>query len=435
MKLRQSVGQKQKISATMRNWLPLLQCPITELESNLKLAVDGNPFIEINSSAEVSYEDYNPEEQKSVEDEDFEGDDEHYYKKSEAKNSVTEAIEATTIHTDSLYDSLYDQITDHLFPTPTSKTIAYELIRYINDEGFFEGSIDQVATACGATSQMVESVRKRFEYLTPTGVGAIDLSESFMFQLREYDIDDEVYALIKQFVYDLENLSVYHKEPRFAEAMAIFKKLKNPPAIEFFEESLQVIPDIFVYEESGELEVKLNDSFYPEIIIDETQDLKKLEFVKSKLKEARDLVDAVALRKQTLFKIGLMIVEYQYDFFMGDEIKPMKLADISEDLGRNASTISRAISGKYLACNRGVFPLKSFFSISIDDTSTRAIKEYLQKLIKEEPRSKPLSDQKLLELIEKHFDIKMVRRTITKYREQLEIATSGERKRLYLLMQ
>lgn len=431
MKLRQSVAQKQKISATMRNWLPLLQCPITELEANLKLASDANPFLEILPGCEVSYED--PEEQKSVEEDDFEGLEDDYYRRTEPKNSVTEAIEATTLYESTLYDHLYEQITDHLFPTPTSKEIAHELIRFIDNEGFFEGNIDQIAKNHDVSSETVEKIRKRFEYLTPAGVGAVDLNECFMFQLREYDLDDEIYTLLKTMIYDMENLSIYHKEAGFSEAMSIFKKLKNPPAVEFLEESAQVIPDIFVFEEDGILEVKLNDAFYPELIIEEVEHLKKEEFVKAKLKEARDLVDAVALRKQTLYKIGLMIVEYQYDFFMGDEIKPMKLADISEDLGRNASTISRAISGKYLACNRGIFPLKSFFSIGIDDTSTSAIKEHLQKLIREEPKNKPLSDQKLLDLIEEHFNIKMVRRTITKYREQLDIATSGERKRLYLI--
>jgi RNA polymerase sigma-54 factor len=219
--------------------------------------------------------------------------------------------------------------------------------------------------------------------------------------------------------------------------MAIFKRLKNPPAIEFMEDSAQVIPDIFVFTNGDELEVELNDPYYPKLVIDAPENAKKEEFVRAKIKEARDLIDAVDMRRKTLKKIGLMIVDRQYDFFKsGADIAPMKLADISEDLGRNCSTVSRAINGKYLACDRGVFALKSFFSAAIDDaneTSTRAIKDYLMKLIKDEPRQKPLSDQKLLQLIESKFSVNMVRRTITKYREQLGVATSGERKRLYLI--
>ena len=139
------------------------------------------------------------------------------------------------------------------------------------------------------------------------------------------------------------------------------------------------------------------------------------------------------MRIKTLYNIGMMIVEYQYDFFKGGAIKPLKLVDISEDLDRNPSTISRAISEKYLACDRGVLSMKSFFSVSIEDTSTKSIKDYIQQLIKDEPREKPLSDQKIVDNVQAHFKLKMVRRTITKYREQLTIPKSGERKREYLL--
>ena len=135
-----------------------------------------------------------------------------------------------------------------------------------------------------------------------------------------------------------------------------------------------------------------------------------------------------------LYKIGLMIVEYQYDFFFGKAIKPMKLKDLADDLGRNPSTISRAIAGKYLSCSRGVIPLKQFFATAVEeDISTSAIKEYMLELVKNESKTKPLSDIKLLELIEKKFNIKMVRRTITKYRQQFNIASSSERKKLYTL--
>jgi RNA polymerase sigma-54 factor len=433
MKLRQQIGAKARISATMRNWLPLLQCPITDLEAKLKLESDANPFLEINAAHELSYEDHDPCEEESADEMDFRGEEDDYYRRTEPKNSVTDAIEATTLHSGSLYDALYDQITDHLFPTPRSQAIAYAIIEQIDNEGFFEGDIEAIATACESTPAQVESIRRRFEQLSPAGVGAKDLAECFSFQLREYDVDEALYGLLKTLIEDMDNLHNHHKAPRFSEAMGIFKRFKNPPAVEFMADSDQVVPDLFVFDEGDRLEVRINDAYYPELSLEEIPGLPKEEFIRAKLKEARDLIDAVNMRKATLYKIGLMIVEYQYDFFKGDEIRPMKLADISEDLGRNASTISRAISGKYLACDRGVFPLKSFFSISIDDTSTRAIKDYLQKLIKDEPREKPLSDQKLLLAIQEHFEIKMVRRTITKYREQLDIPTSGERKRLYLL--
>lgn len=144
------------------------------------------------------------------------------------------------------------------------------------------------------------------------------------------------------------------------------------------------------------------------------------------------MIDALNMRKSTIKKIGLMLLEYQYDFFIGGDIKPLKLKDIALELGHNPSTISRAISNKYLECNRGIYPLKNFFSAAItDDTSNTSIKDFILECIKCENKKSPLSDVKILELVEYKYKIKMVRRTITKYRKQLNIASSGERKRLY----
>ena len=268
----------------------------------------------------------------------------------------------------------------------------------------------------------------------PSGIGAIDIKESFEFQLSDFNVNNEVYLLLIEMIEKMENLSKFKKHPHFNEALIIFKKFKNPPALEYMEDSAHIIPDIHILIEDGELKVALNDSFYPDIHIDNVTFASEEPFVKEKIKEAKDLVDAMNMRKATLYKIGLMILEFQYDFFAGGEIKPMKLQDIADDLERNTSTISRAISHKYLACDRGVFSIKSFFSISLgDDTSAKAIKEFVQETIKNEDHKKPLSDQKILDKIQANFSIKMVRRTITKYREQLNIPTSGERKRAYIL--
>ena len=129
-----------------------------------------------------------------------------------------------------------------------------------------------------------------------------------------------------------------------------------------------------------------------------------------------------------------MIVEYQYDFFAGGDIKPLTLKVLADEFGHNPSTISRAIAGKYIACDRGVFAMKDFFTTAIDeDVSNAAIKEFVVELIKNEPKEKPLSDMKILELIQEKFHVKMVRRTIAKYRKQLNIAGSSERKKLYKL--
>ncbi len=302
-----------------------------------------------------------------------------------------------------------------------------KIIECINDEGYFEYDDEILA---GFNSNEVEKIRKRFAYLEPVGVGAKDLKESFLFQLDELYSDDKSYDFAKILIENFDDLAKFTKQKEYENAINLVKKLKNPPAIEFINDSAQVTPDIIINSDENGISVSLNDDFYPEIVLD-ALDIKS-EFVQNRIKEAKDLIDALEMRKATLYKIGLMIVEYQYDFFFGGEIKPMRLKDIADDIARNPSTISRAIANKYLLCSRGTIPLKKFFATAIDDdVSNEAIKQFLVEIINKENPKKPLSDLKIVELIKKEFSIDIVRRTITKYRQTLNIGSSSERKRVY----
>lgn len=421
MKLRVSGTQttKQKFSSTLRGWLPILQSNLDNLVETLEPFVQENPFISIKPGQEKVDKKF---EQKS-------------FFSQASKESVSSTIEALTVDKKSLFQMLFEQVNPPLFPTQKSQDIAYEIIENINSEGYFDLTCkDEIGEKLGVSSDEIEKIRQRFAYLEPVGVGAIDFKEAFLFQLTELDLQEEVYLLVEKLILNFENIESYSKEEYFHLALNTIKKFKNPPAIDFLEDGREVIPDIFIYDKQGSIEVHLNDAYYPEVIID-TEGLDETHsFIAGKIKDAKDLVDALEMRKATLYKIGLMIVEYQYDFFFGKAIKPMKLKDIADDLGRNPSTISRAIAGKYLSCSRGVIPLKQFFATALEeDISNSAIKEYMLELVKLENKLKPLSDIKLLELIEKKFSIKMVRRTITKYRQQFNVASSSERKKLYTL--
>ena len=421
MKLRVSNTQttKQKFSSTLRGWLPILQANLDSLSESLEPFVQENPFISIAHGSER--------------------EDKKFEKKSFfsnlSKNSVTSTIEALTLDKKSLFQTLHEQVNPPLFPTVKSQNIAYEIIENINAEGYFENeALPIIAQKLEVDISEIEKIRQRFAYLEPIGVGAVDLKEAFLFQLGDMDVEESLYPLIETLILHFESIESYSKEPRFLEALSVIKKFRNPPALDFLEDEKEVIPDIFVYQKEGSIEVHLNDDYYPEIIIDTEGVDESHTFVSQKIKDAKDLVDALEMRKATLYKIGLMIIEYQYDFFMGKSIKPMKLKDLADDLGRNPSTISRAIANKYLSCSRGVIPLKQFFAAALEEViSNSAIKEYMLELVKKENRLKPMSDLKLLELIEKKFEIKMVRRTITKYRQQFNIASSSERKKLYTL--
>ena len=421
LKLRVSGTQttKQKFSSTLRGWLPILQANLDSLVETLEPFVQENPFISVKSGSETP--------------------DKRFEKKSFfseiAKTSVSETIEALTFDKKSLFQALQEQVNPPLFPTEKSQRIAYEIIENINSEGYFEiQALSEIAQKLLVSAEEVEKIRQRFSYLEPLGIGAIDVKETFLFQLQDLSLENELYTMTEKLIINFEHIESFGKEPLFHEALTIIKRFRNPPAIDFLEDEKEVIPDIFIYDLAGAIEVRLNDAYYPEVILDTEGLDENHSFVSQKIKDAKDLIDALEMRKATLYKIGLMIVEYQYDFFFGKAIKPMKLKDLADDLGRNPSTISRAIAGKYLSCSRGVIPLKQFFATAVEeDISNSAIKEYMIELVKNENRLKPLSDIKLLELIEGKFKIKMVRRTITKYRQQFNIASSSERKKLYTL--
>lgn len=418
LRVKTSVELKNKLSNTLRNWLPILQSSLSDLGEAMAPFVEGNPLIDVKSGYEESFESRIPKKIQF----------------GYVQNSHSEAIEALTIQHKSLYEVLEEQIDGSLFPTPLSQIVARHIIENLDEGGYYEGDSEAFCLQNAITLDQFEKIRLRFIHIEPIGIGARTLSESFLFQLDSSSISDEGYRLASQMINHLDELGRYRKEPFFEEAMRVIGSFKNPPAIDYMEDSQQVIPDLMIYTDPEEgIEVKLNDQYYPTITID-SQYRVEHSFVRDKLKEAKSLIDALEMRKATLYKVGLMIVEYQYDFFTGGAIKPLTLKTLADEFGHNPSTISRAIANKYIACDRGIYPMKDFFTTAIDeDVSNAAIKDYVAELVKNESHKKPLSDMKLLEMIQDKFKITMVRRTIAKYRKQLNIAGSSERKALYLL--
>jgi len=418
LKQTQNVENKHKLSNTLRNWLPILHSSLSDLGDAMAPFVEANPLIEVSSGFEESFESKIPKKIIS----------------NSVANTRTDHIESLTIAKRSLYDVLDEQIDSSLFPTPKSKEIAYFIVANLDENGYYEGDSEHFCKLKNITLDEFEKIRLRFAYMEPLGIAAKNLSESFVFQLDDSDVSDEAYPLAIKIINDIENIHSYSNDKNFQEVMRILGTFKNPPAIEYLEESSQVIPDLMIYfNDEDQIEVKLNDAYYPTITIDNNYAVDH-EFVSQKIKEAKSLVDALDMRKATLYKVGLMIVEYQYEFFTGGAIMPLTLKTLADEFGHNPSTISRAIANKYIACERGMFAMKDFFTTAIDeDVSNAAIKEFVVNLVKNENRKKPLSDMKLLELIQDKFKVEMVRRTIAKYRKQLNIAGSSERKKLYQL--
>lgn len=418
LRVKTNVELKNKLSHTLRNWLPILHSSLSDLGEAMAPFVENNPLIEVKSGFEEHFEERIPRKVRY----------------GHVSNSQSEAIEALTIRQNSLYEVLEEQIDAPLFPTPLSQLVGRHVIENLDEGGYYEGDTEAFCAEHAIMSEQFEKIRQRFVHVEPVGIGARDVAESFLFQLESAQISDEGYALAREMIGHLDELGRYRKENGYAEAMKVIGSFKNPPAIEYLEDSAQIVPDLTITNDPEEgIEVKLNDRYYPAIAIDSGYGVDH-PYVRDKLKEAKSLVDALEMRKATLYKVGLMIVEYQYDFFTGGAIKPLTLKTLADEFGHNPSTISRAIANKYIACDRGIYAMKDFFTTAIDeDVSNAAIKEYVSELVKNESPKKPLSDMKLLELVQKKFNITMVRRTIAKYRKQLDIPGSSERKQLYLI--
>jgi len=417
--MQNSLRAKQELSRglSLKMWLPLLQSSVQDIESHLMGYANDNPFIEVKSPSFPNP----PSSQKS-----------HYnaYESSSSYHSG-EFIEELITAQVSLYDKLFEAIDAPLFPTPKSQKIALSIVEYINEYGYFDGDITQIALKHHVTDEFVESIRQRFSYLEPIGIGAINLEESFLFQLQDLEIDKELYVFVEKMIHNLSKMDRYTTHHRFNEARNIIKSFRNPPAIDYLEELPQIIPDFFVSVEDN-IEIRMNNAMYPDVLVKEPFSSKN-DSIKEKLKEARNLINLLNLRKSTLYKLILLIVEKQLSFFVGGELKPLTMQQIADELSFAESTISRAVSNKYIECSRGVFALKFFFTnmVEDDDLSSSQIKSFIKKLIEFENPLFPLTDEQLLEKINARFNLSMVRRSVTKYRLLEDIPSSKERKKIY----
>jgi RNA polymerase sigma-54 factor len=405
LKLR--ISNKNKLSNKLLGFLPILKSSFEEIDEMVKNVEKENPFMNVRYKKFITFSNY-------------------------VQNSSTDTIENNLLNDKTLYEDLRNQIlTSHFFPTQKSKEIAIKLLEDITNEGYFEGDEKLIAKEMNLEVSKIEKIRQRFSYLEPAGVGAKDMKEAFLFQLDNLEIDEKLYLFTKEIIENFEYIENYQKEPLFKEALHLIQQFNIVPAAKYMENEF-IVPDIIILNKDGNLDIKLNEEYYPEIYIKDTNNLDS--FAKEKLKEAKTLIEALELRKTTLYKIALMIVELQYNFFLGGVVKPMRMQDVADELGYATSTVSRAISNKYILCDKGLIPIKQFFSKAIDEnTSSREIKNYIKTLIKNENRENPLNDEKITAKVNEKFGTKIVRRTISKYREELNISTSRQRKREYKL--
>lgn len=317
------------------------------------------------------------------------------------------------------------------------------------------------------TEERLEKTLKLVQSLDPAGVGARDLQECLVLQMeRKQDGNISRYTALKILQNHFEEFTKKHYQKIINKLEISEEDLKdaiheiirlNPKPGGSVKESLrvvqQVVPDFFITEEDGELTMTLNGRNVPDLRISagykemlktyseggemSKADKETLTFVKSKLDSAKWFIDAIQQRQHTLISTMTAIMNYQKEYFLtGDEenLRPMILKDIAEIVNLDISTISRVANSKYVQTQFGTFPLKYFFSEALstdsgEEVSTREVKQILQDIVDGENKRKPLTDEKLAEALnEKGYNI--ARRTIAKYREQLNIPVARLRKEL-----
>lgn len=477
--LKQRLTQKllQKLSPQQIQMIKLLEIPTMQLEQRIKKEIEENPALEEGADDEENdiIEDTNNQDDNDefslddyLEDEDipdYRLQSRNYSRDDDQRQEIP--FSAGT----SFHEFLASQIGLRSLDEKQEILVDY-ILGNIDDDGYLrrevENIVDDLAFSQNVTTTEEEllEVLEIVQDLEPAGVGARDLRECLMLQLERKDqdgpeIQNATAILDKHFDeftrkhYDKIKTRLGLSEKELKDALDIILKLNPKPGGSFSDpmhkSSYHIIPDFILdYNEDG-LEISLNSRNVPELRINRTyaemleaysaskEKTKKqkeaVSFVKQKLDSARWFIDAMRQRHNTLLLTMNAILDFQSEYFIeGDEtkLKPMILKDIADMTGLDISTVSRVANSKYIQTHFGILPLKYFFSEGLqtdtgEEVSTREIKSILQDCINKEDKKKPLTDEKLTEILQsKGYQI--ARRTVAKYREQLNLPVARLRK-------
>jgi RNA polymerase sigma-54 factor len=490
--------QEMKINPRLYQAMDLLYMPLLDLQAHLKQELLNNPFLEMAEEEVDEMADAETEKEKKDEEDEIDWEEillngfEAGGRREEYEER--EYYEPVSIATRDLADHLHDQLT--LLPlSPREMLLGEELIGNVTDEGYLTCPLEEVADSLNtflaengeswATTadeirpyvfEEVDEMLRTVQAFDPAGVGARDLRECILLQLRDCAFQDlaqrnggseptsgEVDAYLDDWLAFriaeryFEQL-INHRWSEISKELSItprdvqdaadeIAKLDPKPGLKYgTHDDNYITPDLVVEKIATEYLVFLNDSNLPRLKLSKTyreiaKDKKKFagenkEFISNKLNSANWMIQAIEQRRQTMLKVMNFIVDRQRDFFERgvQYLKPLTLREVAEVIDMHESTVSRVTNEKYVQTPRGVFPLKFFFSSGLSTTSgeevsARGIKAQIQKLVSEENPSRPLTDQAIVNILKKE-GIQIARRTVAKYRDQLGILSARMRKRV-----
>ncbi len=328
------------------------------------------------------------------------------------------------------------------------------IIGNLDKNGYLKISVEEIAREIHCDPERIEQVLKKVQHFDPVGVAARDLRECLLIQAEILGIND---PLVKEIIQNhLPHLERHNYQAivkatgrsmeDVSHAIDVITGLEPRPGRSFSTDEVQyIVPDIYVYKMDNEYVVSLNDEGVPRLRINSyyrdaikkgnaPEDAK--DFIQGKLKTAVWLIRSIHQRQRTIYKVTKSIVKFQREFLDKGitHLKPLILRDVAEDVGMHESTISRVTTNKYVHTPQGIFELKFFFSVGLkrhngqEDVATQSVKEKIRQLIQAEDPVKPYSDKQIVDILAKD-NIRIARRTVAKYRDQMGILPSSRRKR------
>ncbi len=472
MEHRQTLAQKQTqqlmLTQKMQQALHILQLSGLELEQYVQQELDANPFLEVAQKPEEapdSRQESQPvPEAPAFDEEPFDLDafaDQWDIRRREGRDLSAnhELFDRRQFYVDSITqgESLRAHLLTQMRITAENEAVYAVgeriIIGDIDGRGYFTGDPAAIAAELEIPEEQVHHVLEIIKHFEPTGVGARDMVECLLLQIEAYHPEEEE---LKILVRDHLDALMHRQIPQIAKAMKIkperVEELRsllaglNPwPGHEFESEPTQyVTPDLVVEKVDDHFVARLieeripalrvNNSFHDEVRRGSVTQEEK-EYIKQKMESANWLVRNIAQRQRTLLRVAQAIVDVQEAFMEKgvEHIRPLTLMDIAGIVGVHESTIARTTRGKYMQTPQGLFELKYFFShgLSSDNganQSTKSIQALIKKIIDEEDKRKPLSDQQIADMIQKQEGVHIARRTVTKYREAMGILKTSMRK-------
>ncbi len=458
----QEQTQKLMMTPELRLAIKILQLSTLELKEYIEEQLVENPVLEIVEESPEVENDSSPETQKTKETEKFDIDWEQYFDdigdvdvkdKSVASGQEGPKYESYVAEVPTLHDYLMFQL-GLAGLNKEERTVGEFIIGNIDYNGYLHCSVGEAAAQCGISPAVVKKVLKTVQGFDPPGVGARDLSECLLLQYDQLELNNE---LLKEIINNhleeiaegkvikvAKKLGVSLKEMQ--EAVDSLRLLEPKPGRRFshIDDTRYIVPDIVIEKVEGEYIVLVNDvsiprltinPFYKEVVRGTFEDPEGRKFLEAKLNSAAWLMKSIEQRRLTLYKVARRIVDFQRDFFESGIkfLKPMNLKQVADTIGVHESTVSRATAGKYMQTPRGLFEMKFFFSSGISNThgsstSAEAVKKIIRELVDSEDPKKPLSDQKIADILNNR-GIDISRRTVAKYRDEIGILPTSRRRR------